>query len=682
MIYHICVLITLLIAASTRILAIPGTVAPMSTSAPLLIDLSGVARLADVQRPVASMWRSRFASEPDAFPRPVSEKDGRAQFDAHAVAQWLARTGHGNNADAVADAAAAASPAGFDIANPAHVAAVDALLALRAYSADEVGALSPADLHFLAREADPEDAILAREAVQANPEWARWADELADAAYSPLAASQLLERRHAATRSSAGSAGTLETTADELLKALAAALIDPATARLALGTGITPSLATDIYAPVSDELSLTLSSHDDRVIRRRLMCASLPVLSTHTDQPSLHVMRLPADGTTSDVGMLDAISDVVLDMRPDDRAIVLAPAAILTDPPAPGDSRARSDLLRSGRVRAIVKLPVGLISSAPREALALWVLGPETPGVRIDDRVTTVADLTDVALTRAARADLTSDVLAGMGSRFDIQAHAFRFGRPVRTAALLATPGSLVAAARKHGHAPAVRDLPALIDQARTRMGSDAPADTPVPASGTTPGSLSVEELRRNRHLRVLPGTRITAHELSETGLVVVQADDLDSPTGIGTRRIDPLAFAPQHPSAKLTMPGDIVFRTSPTAAAWVDPDGSKVVAHPARILRVNGADSGGLVPDLVAADINRASGGPGSWRRWTLRRVAPNATGALRRALRELATTRETLNRRIEALDAYADLLADGIASGAVALSADPQDDLSTETP
>ena len=111
----------------------------MSTSSPLLIDLAGVARLADVQRPVASVWRTRFASSTDPFPPAVTEKGGRALFDAMSIAQWLARTDHGNNPDAVADAAASATPTGFDVADASHVAAVDALLALRAVSGEPVG---------------------------------------------------------------------------------------------------------------------------------------------------------------------------------------------------------------------------------------------------------------------------------------------------------------------------------------------------------------------------------------------------------------------------------------------------------------------------------------------------------------------------------------------------------------
>ena len=58
----------------------------MSTAPALLIDLTGVARLAGVQRPVASMWRSRFASTVDPFPAPVADGSGRPRFEAENLA--------------------------------------------------------------------------------------------------------------------------------------------------------------------------------------------------------------------------------------------------------------------------------------------------------------------------------------------------------------------------------------------------------------------------------------------------------------------------------------------------------------------------------------------------------------------------------------------------------------------
>ena len=112
-----------------------------------------------------------------------------------------------------------------------------------------------------------------------------------------------------------------------------------------------------------------------------------------------------------------------------------------------------------------------------------------------------------------------------------------------------------------------------------------------------------------------------------------------------------------------------MIFRTSPTAAAWVDTDGSKVVAYPARVLRIRPSDPGGLVPEIVAADIAGAPAGPGAWKRWMLRRVAPSAIAPVRRALAEITSARRDLEARAARLTDYAALIVAGATSGAVTI-------------
>ena len=83
-----------------------------------------------------------------------------------------------------------------------------------------------------------------------------------------------------------------------------------------------------------------------------------------------------------------------------------------------------------------------------------------------------------------------------------------------------------------------------------------------------------------------------------------------------------------------------------------------------------HGLDPGGLVPELVAIDISRCTPGAGSWRRWHLRRVTPAASAPLRAALTDLAARRRALEARIDDLDAYTHLLADGVVAGTVTLT------------
>lgn len=647
----------------------------MPTTAPLLIDLAGVARLADVQRPVASVWRSRFATSTDPFPSAVTSQAGRPLFDATSVAEWLARTGHGNNDTAAADAAASAAPRGFDFADSTHVATLDALLTVHAASGESVDELSADQLRERARALDPDDTCLVSEIAAADGALTRWAARLADAAYSPVEASRLLERRHAASRAAAGSAGPLVREAETLVAELIRALAVGARPTLVLHGGVTASLASELISRLGDDVDIVVpAAHEGRAIRRRRLLdgLDLPPTDPAPRTPRLFVARLPSGTVTTTVEVLDALDDLVLGMGDDDRALVMAPASDLIDAIAAPLAGVRTDVLRSQRVRAIVRLPAGLVSSAPRAALALWVLGRPSERMPMADRFTAVADLTDTRVTSAAQADLASDVLAAMGTPREVRSHAFRFARLVRTSSLLAARGELVPVVNRSAprSTPSAHDLPALLDEALAELGGDPPSSIPSATAGPIVEAATVEHLVEQRHLRLLPGTRLTLQEFAETGWVVVGIDELAEPARVGERRVDSLLFAAQHPSARLTAPGDVVFRTAPTPKAWVDRDGSKVVAYPARVLRIDAADPGGLVPELVAADIETSVGGPAAWRRWRLRRVAPSSAGRLRAALADLSSRREALERRIAALERYRDLLVSGVVAGVVTLT------------
>jgi hypothetical protein len=220
----------------------------------------------------------------------------------------------------------------------------------------------------------------------------------------------------------------------------------------------------------------------------------------------------------------------------------------------------------------------------------------------------------------------------------------------------------------------ASRDLPTLLDAALAAAGPDAPEFevTAQTAALPAPDTTTVDAAISNGHARVLAGVRLGPDELGDTGLVVVDAADLDDPADIGAHRVDHLAFAEKHPKAQLTRPGDIVFRTSPTPRAWVDREGSHVVVYPARVLRVTAADPGGLVPALVAADIAAGASGPGAWRRWRVRTVAPAQMQPLRAALAAASTTHDALRDRIDRLDRLVAVLSDAVAARAVTISTD----------
>ncbi|MGK3950949.1 hypothetical protein ACLKM7_01355 [Microbacterium sp. I2] len=645
----------------------------MSTAPSLLIDLAGVARLAGVQRPVASMWRSRFASTSDPFPEPSGEMGGRPQFEAKQVADWLVRTGHGNNPEAREDAAAAAAPADFSFADSSAVAELESLITLHSQT-DDLGELTHSQIEEAAAEVDPLDGMLQAEIsahVRRGAPWLEYSAHLIDAAYSPSAALALVTRRHAVSHRAAGSAGPLVADAIALVVDATLALVGDGDA-VTLDAG-DATLSSMLARKFGDDVSIVLpaGTHSRRVRRQLLVDGHWLADAEEHLTRSVVVARIPSDRGDDVAGMLRAVDEVSLSLRDPDAAVVIGPARALVDPLTPTDERARAEILRSGRIRGIARLSAGMVESATRESLALWVFGEPVGEVTPAQRLTAVADLTAIPLTPAARADLVSDMIAGMGSGRDLRAHQFRFATFVRTTSLQARSGSLVASATPKP-VPATTDathLPALLDIAADTVRDDiAPIEIATDAHDV-PRATSVPELINARHLRRIQGTRLDPNLLGSEGLIVVTSSDLDNPATIGRTRVDQLTLATQHPNAQLTRPGDVIFRTSPTAAAWVDTDGSKVVAYPARVLRITVGDPGGLVPEVIAADITGATAGPGAWKRWMLRRVAPHTIAPLRQALADIAAAREDLEARAARLSDYSALIVAGATSGAVTM-------------
>ncbi|MCD2168294.1 hypothetical protein LPW41_01135 [Microbacterium sp. JC 701] len=645
---------------------------------PLFIDLAGVSRLAGVRRSVASMWRTRFNDGPDAFPAPVFEEEGRPQFSAPDVAEWLARTDHGKNPHAAADVASVAAPRGLSFSDAQAVAELEALVALSHFTEGLDGSTG-ADIARFAREVDSSDDFLRREieehARRGSP-WVEYALSLTDSVYSPSAAIQLIAGRSSSVGRATASAGALAPEAKALVVEMVRMLahedsvvrLDPHDASLSsmlaqkLGDGVSLSLPPDVPA---------------RRLKRRLLVDGHTLIDDAT-LPAVIVTRVPATRGADVSSMLHIAEEVALSLRAADSAVVVGPSRALVDELPRSEERERADILRSGWVRGIVRLGEGLVPSASRESLSLWVLGNPAGAPAIADRFTATADLSAVSLTPAARFDMVSDIAAAMGAARDVQARQFRFAGLVPTTSLQARSESLVtSSARRVKRSPSTgAEVAARLDIAGDSIRADFVPVEIDPSPHDVPRPAPVSDLIRNRHLRVVSGTRVRSELFGSDGLVVVCVSDLDDPSTIGGARIDQLTFASEHSRASLTQPGDIVFRTSPTAAAWVDRDGSKVVAYPARVLRINKKDPGGLVSEVVAADIFDAMTGPGAWKRWTFRRVDHRSAAPLARALNTIAEARANLEARSARLNEYAALLVTAATSGAVALVDAPDDE------
>ena len=701
----------------------------MSTSEPaLLMTMSDIAALARVQRPVVSVWRTRSAQTDTPFPVPVSRRRGQELFDAHQVGQWLTDTRRGNNPDASTDAAAHAAPADSAGGAQSSLRAVTALLALRSQLGILLGALTDADLLDAADEHDPDDALFYREIDELGParqSLVGYVDALVEAAYgeAPAFEGLLADRFRLSLRDLSETA--LSDPALELLAFTASALAatTPGAVFIDSAGSAGDILLTLAHADAGQSDLTVLTPNDDgdaaRLLRRRLLVHGITRLGLEV-APSgafavtgsaVHITQLPPAGRASmaPAEMLSAIDQIVLQMTNDQLGVVIAPSAVLNDAGLSRESEElRSTLLRSGRVRAIVRLPAGLLTHKPQQAQALWVLGAAHAQVPLADRWTMVADLTATPLTAAVIDDLIGDLVAALGDRGTVRAHAFRFARFVLTRTLLARRDSLVAGARPVASVPAtqgaalavrVDELLALLTHAQTPETDAASglshlahlsANTPGPADRTpgghtpiTPATQTVEQLLTARHLRYIPGNRLDAGDVIEVtaesiggsrrraaGIRLIGPSEVLGATPLGQRRIDRLRFAADYPSGRVTEPGDVVFTTVPHPAAMVDREGTSVVLFPARILRISTDDPNGLLSEVLAADIKALPPGHRRWQRWRLRQIRHPQRGALADALASVRLEQERAHARLAHLDELTSLLMAGVTAGSLTVS------------
>lgn len=685
------------------------------TSDRQLLTLADVARLARVQRPVASGWRSRTRDSDHPFPSPADSDAGRMLFDGGEVAGWLRDTGHGNNRTPDLDLAAhamwrgpgdatpgdgtpgAAGPGDATPGDAGTGAALSALLCVKAVSGRVLADLDPDDLLDLADEIDPDDEFVLADLEAVRPRLAGLAlraDRLADASFTAGAALERLVR--AERRTSSVGAGGLR---PSVLRLVARLAVDMTAEEGPPAAFVDPSASTELLLTVAAEWAdrgpFAVLTPDDvtgggRLARRRLAAAGVPRRrATLVDDPAfgpgrsvVHLACLPVAGRpgASATELLDVIDELVLRIGPGQRGVVLAPAGVLVDRLTdPGADSRRAALLRAGHVHAVVRLPKALVTRSPRQALALWLLGPADHAVSAADRFTTVGDLANEALTDQVADALVDDLAAAIGGRELARVHAFRFTRPVPTRLLLTAAGTLVEAGQSAAgtrRRPAA-DLLVEIDRLRSAVAASAPV-TALPACEAAdpavrhPLPRTIGELLTDGHLRVLAGNRVAAADVRTggEGVQVLGVEELTGAAPAGSRTVDRLRLAAHYDAVRLTEPGDVVFCTAPRPAAVVDREGASVVPFPARVLRIDRADPGGLVADVLAADVSAMPEAAREWRRFRVRRVPDAQRPSTTAALRDLNMAAEAARRRVADLDALMCLVTDGVTSGSLTIA------------
>jgi hypothetical protein len=655
-------------------------------SATELVTLSDIAALAHVQRPVVTIWRSRRTRGDAPFPPAVTRHDGREVFRLGEVVDWLEGTSHGNNPAARQDAAAAAA---LDLLPPdERSAALDgliALLALKAKVGTPLRTLEPADLLDLADEVDPDDACLYSEIAALGRDaaaWAAHADDLASAAYTPAGAVESLVAQHRRLGMTVVTEHSLAPTGEQLVARLVAALAADESG--ALGALAAPFGEAELLLAVGAAtgepgaaLLPTPGTPAARHARRLLLAAGWAIEDAGRSSvtPSAALALLPSatqPGRTAE-SVLDALGEVEATLPPDGRALVLGPAAVLCDRLPHRWQSVRATFLRSGRVRAVVRLPAALRPARTRERLGLWLLAPGPTDVRMDSHRTATADLGGTRLDPTIIEDLVTDLVAALPGSTTARGHAFRFTRLTPTTALIAAAGALVVPG-----APARRPRTDAVEAAASITATYASLGDGVaslasrhivPGQAAGPVTVTLGRLADDGRLRLIRGNRIDPADLMDgTGVTVHTAAALAHTNPGTTARIDRLHLAGAYPRSRFTEPGDVVFTTAPAPAAAVDRDGLAVIASPARALRLTPAASPGLLPEVIAHAI--ASAPPGTdWRAIPVPLLPAAQAAPLRDALTEITAARARAAARLDALAALATQLVEGTSTGSITL-------------
>ncbi|MGC3993499.1 MAG: hypothetical protein QM779_05130 [Propionicimonas sp.] len=619
-----------------------------------LMTLRDIAGLARVQRPVVTVWRSRSRGTSRPFPEVRRRSGGQDLFLRDDVVTWLETTGRGNNREARAESAAHALRE--TATDATGWAALSALLTLRHLTGAPLAPHSVDDLLDLADAEDPDDRCLFAELRDASDlaGLARTVDALAGAGTRDVDAHRRILDGGLRTPGSALALTATGPGAHQLLATLlgplraelgeATALMDPT----GCAGGLVGALAAALDA---DVLLMGGTSPAHRLARRELLVADCRVRTVERGDgdwsvtgPVLHLVVLPAadEPAPPPLAHLDLIDEIALQLDERQLVLCLAPAATLTDRLAGPAAVRRDELLRSGSVRAIVRLPAGLRPAVAREHLALWLLAaPEQ--VPAAERRSLVADLS--AEDPAVFADgLAGDLLAAAQGAGGARRRAWARLHPAATGDLISAGGSLVPPRPLRAGTPERSGADWVVD-VRAADAAGLLADYRLEVAAGTPELLTVEQARERGWLRVIPGRRVDLTDLPEGG-VPVWAADAASAAPVLLRTVDRLSLQART-DAHLTEPGDIVFTARPVPRARIDAEGGALVLAPARVLRV--APGAPLVAGALALRVNAQDGS--DWRRWVLATVpAPDGFAS---ALADLARQRAGLLADLAALDA-----------------------------
>ncbi|WP_051760597.1 N-6 DNA methylase [Herbidospora cretacea] len=673
-----------------------------------LMSMPEIAEMAGVQRPVVSNWRRRHTG----FPQFVGRDGGQPFFDAHEVVEWLVGTGRVEARQASEDLSLfLLARLGRALPGRDLIAAVTSLVCLRFLGDDEplAGGTGDvlSDLRDRALEADGRDEML-RSEINAIPTGCAWlaeaVDDLVEATYGCANAfERLLSKRHRFD------AADLYTSA-----------INPELARLiaevsgvrekARETG--SALITDLTAGPGDLLAAAAQLlHEDsprfaaaetdpylvRLIRRRLTVHEIPLIDVdirtgdhlpdETGDPDVILTQVPYQPVEerSALDVLARIDDISLRLAPGRTAVVLGPADVLTGElkPYSPEERARANLLNTGMVEAVIRLPGGLVPYRPGYQTAVWVL-TSAHDPKMADRVL-LADVSEQSLTADVVDALIEDVATWRRVGFSPQDHVRRFAVQVRVNDLVAFPKPLTASpvSALPGTAVATATMARANELEQELYRAASRDEVPIRAglaesTGLRPTTVTLGKVIRDGQVTLRRGTRLNPDHLGDSrSYVVLGAPEILGRCRPGTRMVDILTLGEHYPRAQLTEPGDVIVTTTPEMGVLVDHDGRSLVEFPARVLRISDTGRDQFPPLVLAALLMdnasvRVTGSLRLARRLEEHRLPllpPDLVPELNRFLTVQDERRRQARREIELLDDLTTLAVTGLATGTLVL-------------
>ena len=682
-----------------------------------LMSMRDIAELADVRRPVVTMWRRRHVD----FPGPVAGSATQPLFDPRSIADWLVSTGRADRERIEPDLSLyTLAGLGGRIPPDDLIASVTALICLRQLDDDEPLADGSDDilaaLRARAIRRDMDDEMLASEILRL-PDDADWlaiaVDDLVEAAWGCRGAFERVmtaRRRLGATDISAsavrpGLAQLIARVSGATERARQGGSI--VVADVAAGTGDLLIAVTDLlgedYAPVC--MAAERDPYLARLVRRRLATHGLPIVDVDVriadtlpddcGEPDVIVTQIPyAPGEDRSVKeVLDLIDDVSLRLRPGCSAVLLGPADVLSgELPAYSEAeRTRAALLRGGMVECVIRLPGGLVPFRPGYETALWILNSahDSPW---RGRVL-LADVSDRELTDEVVGLLADDVITWRREGYDPDAHIRAIGVQVLISDLVDPPKPLIVrrprnvrtvAADAADRVATVMELEAELN----RLGAYATATRPAIRTSlitdvrVRPAMLSIGKLLQKGAVSLLKGTRIDPADITGAGQhVVLGSAEVLGLRRAGARTIDRTLLAERYPRAQLTEPGDVLVTTAPGFGVHIDHGGFSVAEFPVRALRVRDTGDVPLTPRVLAAMLSaedssdRPDGAVRAARRIEDHQVPvlpPTDVMRLDALLAELDARRQHVRKEIGIIDELARTATVGLRDGTLSLAGD----------